>query len=167
MHCLNSKLCSKLCFLSSMSYTAKVSCTWQKQPLEVFFKKGVPKNFANFTGKHLCWRFFLIKLKVWRPATLLRKTAAQVFSCDICEIFKNTYFEEHLRAAATAKIVFSKNCRNCFALCHFMRSSLLQQTQSLFNISMLCACIWNSTDPFNLPISSHVTKVSEDRVWKL
>ena len=26
----------------------------QKQPLEVSMKKGVLKNFANFTGKHLC-----------------------------------------------------------------------------------------------------------------
>ena len=24
-----------------------------KQPSEVFYKKGVPKNFAVFTGKHL------------------------------------------------------------------------------------------------------------------
>ena len=30
-----------------------------KQPLEVFFKKGVPKNFTNFTGKHLCWSIYL------------------------------------------------------------------------------------------------------------
>ena len=31
---------------------------FQKQPLEVFYKKGVLKNFAKFTGKQLCWRFF-------------------------------------------------------------------------------------------------------------
>ena len=35
----------------------------QKQPSEVFFKKGVYINFANFTEKHLCWSFFLIKLQ--------------------------------------------------------------------------------------------------------
>ena len=27
----------------------------QKQPPEVFCKKGVPKNFENLTGKHLFW----------------------------------------------------------------------------------------------------------------
>ena len=27
----------------------------QTQPPEVFCKKDVPKTFANFTGKHLCW----------------------------------------------------------------------------------------------------------------
>ena len=31
---------------------------------EVFCKKGVLENFAIFTGKHLGWSFFLIKLHV-------------------------------------------------------------------------------------------------------
>ena len=31
----------------------------QKQPLELFCKKGVLKNFSNFTEKHLCWSLFL------------------------------------------------------------------------------------------------------------
>ena len=45
----------------------------QKQPLEVFYKKGVFKNVSNFIGKHLCWIFFLIKLQAFRPATLWRR----------------------------------------------------------------------------------------------
>ena len=28
----------------------------QKQPPVVFYKKAVLKNFAVFTGKHLCWK---------------------------------------------------------------------------------------------------------------
>ena len=36
-------------------------------------KKAVLKNFAIFTGKHLCWGLFLIKLQVSRPATLLKR----------------------------------------------------------------------------------------------
>ena len=47
-------------------------------------KKGNLKNFANFTGKNLRWSLFLM-----------------VFSCGICEIFKKTYFEEHLRTTAS------------------------------------------------------------------
>ena len=35
----------------------------QKQPRELFCKKGVLRNFANFTGKHLCWSLFLIELQ--------------------------------------------------------------------------------------------------------
>ena len=44
------------------------------------------KNFENFTRNHMCW-------------TLI-KTPTQVFSCEICGIFKNIYFEEHLRKTA-------------------------------------------------------------------
>ena len=61
-----------------------------KQPPEVFLK-----FFANFTGKHLCWSLFFTKLQAFRPATLLKKTPTQVFSCEICDILKNTCFEEH------------------------------------------------------------------------
>ena len=69
----------------------------QKQPPEVFFKKGVLKNFANLTEKHLCWSLFLIKMEAW-------ETPAQMFSCEISKIFKNTYFEEHLRTTADQMI---------------------------------------------------------------
>ena len=49
----------------------------EKLPPEVFCKKAVLKTFAKFTGKHLLWSLF----------------SAQVFSCEYCKIFKNTYFE--------------------------------------------------------------------------
>ena len=111
----------------------------KKQSLEVFCKKGVLRNFAKFTGKHLCqslffnkvaglrylpvnfvkflrtpflrntWRLplirskflnarkkhlcsslFLIKLRAWRPAFLLKK----LFSCEYCKIFKNSLLVE-------------------------------------------------------------------------
>ena len=45
-------------------------------------KKCFLKNVANFTGKYLCWSLFLIKLQV----------------------FKNTYFEEHLWTTACKNI---------------------------------------------------------------
>ena len=32
-----------------------------------------------------------------------KETPAQVFSCEFCEIFKNTYFLEHLRTAACGR----------------------------------------------------------------
>ena len=64
----------------------------QRPPPEVFFKKAVLENFANFTGKHLCQ--ILIQNKA---AILLKKgTLAQVFSCEFYEIFKNSFLVEHL-----------------------------------------------------------------------
>ena len=47
----------------------------------------------------MCWSLFL---KSCRPSGLqlyLKETPAQVFSCEYCQIFKNTYFEEPLRTA--------------------------------------------------------------------
>ena len=41
--------------------------------LQMFFKIGVLKNFVIFTGKRLCWSFFLTKLQALRPATLLKR----------------------------------------------------------------------------------------------
>ena len=53
---------------------------YKRQPPEVFCKKGVLKNFANFTGKHLCWSIFLIMLQALNPATFLkRESNTEVF----------------------------------------------------------------------------------------
>ena len=38
--------------------------------LQMIFKIDVLKDFAIFTGKHLCWSLFLIMLQVLRSATL-------------------------------------------------------------------------------------------------
>ena len=48
--------------------------------------RGVLKNFAKFTGKHLCWSLFLIKLH------LQIYYSTHAFSCEICEIVKKTFF---------------------------------------------------------------------------
>ena len=74
---------------------------FQKQPPEMFCKKGVLKSLAIFTGEHLCRRLLLIKLQ----ACVRKETPTQVFSCEYCEIFKNTYFEEHLRTAVLYFII--------------------------------------------------------------
>ena len=39
----------------------------------MFLKIGVLKKFAIFTGKHLCWSLFSIKLLCFRPVTLFKR----------------------------------------------------------------------------------------------
>ena len=51
---------------------------------EVFCKKGVPRNFAKFAGKHLCQSFFFNKVAALR-------LLAHMFSCEFSEISKNTF----------------------------------------------------------------------------
>ena len=55
----------------------------------MFFNVGVLENFAIFTGKHLYWSLFLIKLQA---CNFVKKTPTQVFSCPYCEIFRTSFF---------------------------------------------------------------------------
>ena len=55
-------------------------------------RQSVPRNFAKFTGKHLCQSLFFNKVVDLRPVTLLKeKTLAHLFSCKFCKISKNTF----------------------------------------------------------------------------
>ena len=64
----------------------------RSSPPEVFCKKGVLRNFAKFTGKHLGQSLCnLIKKEI----------LAQVFSCKFCKISKYTFFTEHLWVIAS------------------------------------------------------------------
>ena len=56
----------------------------EKQFLADVLQKRFLKNFENFTGKHLCWSLFLIKLQV----------------CKRYEILKNTFFHRTRPVAA-------------------------------------------------------------------
>ena len=73
----------------------------QKQPLDVFCKKVVLKNFVQFTGKHLYQSLFFNKVACVASNFIKKETRSQVFSCEFCEIFKKTYFEEHLQTATS------------------------------------------------------------------
>ena len=74
-----------------------------------FFKIGVLKNFAIFTGKHLCWSLFLIKLQVWNPVTSLKRDSNTVVFLWYCEIFKKGFFQRTSLVAAFVKTILIKN----------------------------------------------------------
>ena len=72
--CLHSQFIIQ--FLSKFIFNLVTASTFINCP-NMFSEKGVLKNFALFTGKHLCWSLFSIKLQSL-----------------------NINFKEHLRAAA-------------------------------------------------------------------
>ena len=72
-----------------------------KQPPEVFSKKGVLRNFVKLTGKHPCESPFLIKLQTSALQLYLKKTLAQVLPCEFREISKNTFFHRKPLVAAS------------------------------------------------------------------
>ena len=55
---------------------------------ELFCKKDVLENFIKFTGKQAC-------------NFIEKETLTQVFSCEFCEIFKNTFFHRTPPVAAS------------------------------------------------------------------
>ena len=59
-----------------------------------FIKKAVLKNFTIFSWKHLCWGLILIKLQGFSSATLSKRDSNTGFSCDYCEILKNTFLKK-------------------------------------------------------------------------
>ena len=87
----------------------KGSCKRSHQRCSI--KKAVLKNFAIFTGdinrSIPVLQSLFNKVQSLRSETLLKKTPTQVFSLLYCEIFKSTYFEEHLRTAASGAVVFT------------------------------------------------------------
>ena len=59
---------------------------------EVFGKKGVLKNFAKFTGKHL---------RSEASNFMKKETLEQVFSREFCEISKSTFYYRTRLVAAS------------------------------------------------------------------
>ena len=55
----------------------------EEQPPEVFCKKGVFRNFAKFTGKHLCQGLFFDKV------------------ASLAKFLRTPFLTEHLRATAS------------------------------------------------------------------
>ena len=80
-------------------------------------KNGVLKNFANFQ-ENTCVRVsFLIKLQAEACNFIKNETLTQVFSCEFCKIFKNTFFTEHLLTTAFCK----KLCKLLFFLTKYSK----------------------------------------------
>ena len=87
--------------------------------LQLFFKIGVVKNFAIFTGKYLHGSFFLIKLPAFRVATLpKRDSSTGVFLWILQELFRTAflYRAPPLAASEFAKSLFTY-CLGIHKLC--------------------------------------------------
>ena len=64
---------------------------------EVFCKKGIIRNFARFTGKHLSQSLFFNKVADLRPTTLVKKRLRlRWFSVNFGKFLRKPFFIEHL-----------------------------------------------------------------------
>ena len=91
---------------------------------EVFCEKGVLRNFANFTGKHLCQSLFFNKVAGPGPATLLKKRLQH--RCFPVNFAK---FLRHLFLQSTSS--------GCFYVYSFFSIFTIFQTNHQINFDLL------------------------------
>ena len=90
-------------------HTRYCSVCYRSSRPEVFCKKGVLRNFAKFTGKHLCHSLCFNKV-VGLLATSFKKILwRRCFLVNFCEISKNTFF---YRTPMVAASVFRRNTKH-------------------------------------------------------
>ena len=78
--------------------------------LEVFCKKGVLRNFAKFTGKHLCQRLFFNKV-AGRLAPLLKKSLwHRCFLVNFEKFLRTSFLTEHLRWLLQKRKTYFHHC---------------------------------------------------------
>ena len=91
-------------------------------------KKGVLKNFKQFTGTQQCQSLFLIKLQT-EACNFIKKeeTLTQVFSCKFCEIAKIPFLAEHFQWLLLSIRSFKMQNNFCFwHLIFFIKTILLK-----------------------------------------
>ena len=76
---------------NSLPEAANGGVLWKKVFLEIS-QNSEENTFARDS--------FLIKLQPWGCNFIKRESLTKVFSCEFCEISKNTFFIEHLRTTA-------------------------------------------------------------------
>ena len=97
----------------------------QQQSFADVLQNRCSKNFANFTGKHLCWSLFLKRLQV--EALQHYQNKHRCFSCEVREIFQDTFFyrtppvaasgdnKSHTRLVTLSKQTFSSQSTRHFS----------------------------------------------------
>ena len=86
---------------------------------QMFFKTGVHKYFANFTGKHLRWS---LPLESCRPEG--KESQTQMFSCEICENFRSNFFLQNTSGGCFCRAVERNSVRWMYSItCSFFNGT--------------------------------------------
>ena len=100
---VNKKVCSwrfrvTNAYSKFLSKTCSVCSIFRSIRPNVFCQTGVLRNFAKFTGKHLCQSLYFNKVAGLRPATLLKKRLwHRCFSVNFVKFLGTPFPTEHLR----------------------------------------------------------------------
>ena len=112
--------------------------TFRSSRSQMFFKIDALKNFANFTGKHLCWSLFFNKVSFERSATLLKKRLQhRCFPVKFAKYLRASFFTEHLRWLLL-NFVLKQSYMTAFALSNsFLKFS---ENRPFWKSTLKCWC---------------------------
>ena len=69
----------------------------------VFCKKGVLRDFAKFTGKHLCQSLFINKVADQGRQLYLKRDPAQVFPVNFAKFQRTPFLTPMVTASSSSK----------------------------------------------------------------
>ena len=82
-------------------YSAELKMRLEAVARSCFLRKVILKISQNLQKTPKPDSHFIITLQAEAGNFIKKETPAQMFSCEICGIFKNTFFTEDLRATAS------------------------------------------------------------------
>ena len=93
---LSFRIAFLVCFWENVWFTSHVACCYCVVPVrkhsnsrsQKFCKINALKNLAIFTGKHLCWRFFLINF-------IKKRHQHRCFPVNIAKCLSTAFYIEH------------------------------------------------------------------------
>ena len=115
----------------------------------MFYKKGVLRNFAKFTGKHPCQSLFFKKVFNF----IEKESLTQMFSREFYKFLRTLYIKEHLLLIVPLARQSGGNKRS--DLLRYVRSLLPHQIFSSYYSSF-------RTVPSIVPSSVHFLKVNQN-----
>ena len=100
---------------------------------EAFCKKAFFRNFAKFTGKHLCQRLFFNKVAGLRSATLLKNSLwHRSFLVNFAKFLITPLFTEHLQWLLLEKIELQKKVQRRIFVRHITFLTTLSPSYVIF-----------------------------------
>ena len=87
----------KLKLLKNFNFSQFHEHIFRGNRAQMFFKIGVLKRFANFTGKHLCWSLFLKNLQAEGLQLHKRRLQHRCFPVKFAKLLRTPFLTEHLR----------------------------------------------------------------------
>ena len=89
-------ICERLLFWIHLGKWEKVESIIRNSLSQMFFKICVLKIFPIFTGKHLCWRLFLIKLQAFQTYNFIKmRLQHRCLPVNIAQFLRTAFFLEN------------------------------------------------------------------------